>query len=284
MARPDDPPAASGDPLVSLPDLAGTPAADAEGRFFGEVYGSLADRDSGLIRYLDLNVHGAGRHVLVPIGHVRVARTGEKSSGIRLRAATADDLAAIPPYEPSSGAAGFDLDRPILDAHGRLFAGERYYAHPAFDHSTLYAGERPIVRRGEAGDRTGLAPLSELEDFELAEGEPDIKGWPLLVAGDREVGAVDELIADPEALDIRYVSVRAPSGRDVLLPIGFLEIDRERRALRAPALRPGELDSLPPRPSTLTRADEEAIRAALERVLDGARRYQRPDFRAPRLD
>ena len=274
--------------LVPVPDLAGTPAADASGRFFGEIYGSLAEAGTGLIRYLDLDLHGAGRHVLVPIGHVRVARAGEPSSGVRLRAASAADLRAIPPYQP--GAPGAVDEAAVLAAHGRLFAGEQYYAHPAFDHRGLYAGDRPIVRAPPGAGAPGpsaaasrdaageLAPLSSLPEYELAEGEPDVRGWPLVTREGARPGTIDDLVVEPAALQARYLVVGLGADARVLVPIGYVRLDADARAALTPALSADDITALPLLSGAVERADEEAVRAVLESRLDGERRYQRADF------
>jgi len=264
-----------------VPDLAGTPAADADGRFFGEVFGALAEADTGLIRYLDLDVHGAGRHVLVPIGHVRMARTGEAGSGVTLRAATVSDLAAIPSYEPHLGTPMDETQREVLAAHSRLFSGEKYYAHPAYDHSGLYAGEHALRSALTSPAGADLVPVSQLPDHQVADEEQDIRGWPV-VAKDGAAGEVEDLVADPAALKVRYALVRledeAPHSH-VLLPVGFLEIEGEAGRVRVPALRAADVRALPRQSGPIRRADEDEVRAALDRVLDGRRRFDRPDFR-----
>ncbi len=283
------PPDRAREELVAVPDLAGTPAADADGRFFGEVYGALAQADTGLIRYLDLDVHGAGRHVLVPIGHVRVARPDEPSSGVRLRAATVGDLTSIPPYEAHGEPPADEEERALLSAHGRLFSGEKYYAHPAYDHGGLYAGGHPILRGPAARAGAELIRLSELPEHEVAEEEQDIRGWPVLTREGDTVGEVEDLVADPAALRVRYLLLRladTAAAREpdrVLLPVGYLELDAAggRGRGRVPALSAADVRSLPPQQGPIRRADEDAVRAALERVLDGPRRFERPDFRPP---
>jgi len=270
-------PAPRADALVPVPDLAGTPAEDATGHFFGDVYGALADASTGLIRYLDLDLHGADRHVLVPIGHVRVARTDEAAPNVRLRAATASDLSAIPPYEARTP----PDESALLTAYGQLFSGEKYYAHPAFDHTGLYAGALPIARGMGAVTPAGgaLALLSSLPHYELAEGEPDVRGWPLISAEGATAGTVADLLVEPAALRARYLVVRRRSGRPALVPTGYAELDPDERAVATPALRADDIEALPALTGPVGRTQEEAVRATLEQRLDGPRRYDRADFR-----
>ena len=75
--------------LRPVPDLGGLAVEDASGLSVGELYGSLIEAETGLVRYVDLELDTLDRHVLVPIGHARVH---ERDGGprLRLRAELAD--------------------------------------------------------------------------------------------------------------------------------------------------------------------------------------------------
>ncbi len=272
--------------LHAVADLAGTPVADVAGEFFGEVYGALSEADTGLLRYLDLALHGAPRHVLVPVGHTRIVRK-HRGAEVRLRAATREELALIPLYDPETSCVderlAEGLEEAIVHAHCRLFAGARYYAHPAFDHRRLYGGiEQPIVQAAEPrGTRSGLAPLSELEEFAVADPALDVRGWPVRAAGGEEAGTVRELIADPAARAVRYLRIAPEHAAPYLLPAGYLRRDPDAHVLRTPELSRADLGALPRHGSGApTRAEEDELRAALDRRLAGERLYHRPDYRA----
>lgn len=274
-------------PLRAVSDLRGLPVADAGGRPIGRLFGALAEADTGLLRYLDLDLAGARRHVLVPIGHVRI-REREQGPEVRLRAAVLDDLERIPTYAPDAGSLGDAYEREVLEAYGRSFYGDRYYAHPAFDHSGLYAGEHPIVHGPEPAvpPTHPPGPPSRLEllsrsDYRIARGEPDIQGWPLMTDADLPSGTVDDLVIDPAAGAVRYVVIDMADGHGaVLLPVGFLQLDARRRTVRLPAIRHDDLAGLPRfTDDHVQRNLEDAVNAALRaRVLD-RRRYDLPDFR-----
>lgn len=263
--------------LRAVRDLAGTPVSDAGGRPIGALYGALVEADTGLVCYLDLSLESHPRHVLVPIGHARVHER-EREPAVRLRAAILDDLLHVPLYDPD-----VPLDPPaeheILAAHGRSFYGERYYAHPAYDHSGLYAGENSILV-GDASEE-GLAALSALERMRVADGNPDPRGWSFEAMDGERVGRVHELLVDSAALAVRYLVVeRAADDALVLLPIGFIALDPQQEAVTAPGLTREDLDSLPRwNGDTVDRADEEAVRAALLARLLPERRGALPDFR-----
>jgi uncharacterized protein (TIGR02271 family) len=44
-------------------------------------------------------------------------------------------------------------------------------------------------------------------DFEVAEGQPDPRGWDVVTADQRRIGEVDDLLADPDALKVRYLTI-----------------------------------------------------------------------------
>lgn len=80
-------------------------------------------------------------------------------------------------------------------------------------------------------DGAQIAPLSELKDFQVAEGYRDIRGWRVDSADGREVGKVHDLLVDLDGMRTRYLEVRLDSAiaashgdRDVLIPIGTARI------------------------------------------------------------
>src|SRR5688572_16692726 len=79
-------------------------------------------------------------------------------------------------------------------------------------------------------DTNRIAPLGELDDYKVADGNPDIRGWDVTTQDGRKVGEVDELIVDTEAMKVRYIAVDldedvAGSDRKVLVPIGAAQLD-----------------------------------------------------------
>ena len=51
-----------------------------------------------------------------------------------------------------------------------------------------------------------LARLSDA-DYEVAQGEPDVRGWDVVLGSDDVVGKVDDLINDRSAGKVRYLDV-----------------------------------------------------------------------------
>lgn len=285
---PGEPPA-----LAPSGDLAGLSTSDVEERPIGKIYGTLAEVDTGLIRYLDVAINDPPRHVLVPIGHARIDR-GSVPPRVRLRAATHSDLLSVPEFTPDEPQIGAEYQSKLMDGHGRLFYGSRYYAHPAYDHrSGLQAVQEERAddtaeevaaaedhrRRGE---RSRLEPLSEMIGYRVAKRSVDVRGWPLEDDDSERVGEVADLLVERESLEVRYIVVQLdhPS-RQTALPIGYVEIDTARGCVYTPVLEVEDIRVLPPYEAPLTREDENRILAGLEGRLTGDRYFSRPDFRAP---
>ena len=261
-------------------DLAGLSTRDVDDRPVGSLFGTLAEEPSGLIRYLDVNMRREAQHVLVPIGHARIDREAVPP-GVRLRAATYDDLLSVPAYAPDETVVDAPYQDGVLSAHGKLFYGSRYYAHPAYDHGGLYAGEEQLAGPAPEPRRPLLPPLSSLPDFRIARGEPDIRGWTLEDREGERVGVIRELLVDPAAKKVRYVVIDLDEPeRSGVLPVGYVELDDGAEPARTPALSRSDIRLLPAYEPPLTREQEMRLNAAIEGRLTGDRLFDRPDFRS----
>jgi hypothetical protein len=274
---------ADGPALKAVTDMGGLPVEDASGLRAGTLFGSIVESDSGLIRYIDLDLAAVERHVLVPIGHARI---GEHREGprVRLRAALLEELEGIPPYPAEVDHIDDPFERSLLEAYGRTFHGERYYAHPSYDHDGVYTGDHPV--EAETPDGTeGDAPLCRLAympGWRVASGEPDIRGWPLALDGNGSF-VVRDLIVDRAARKVRYIVAAAADGPATrLLPVGFLRVDAARRRVTADALDDADLTALPPYDGGgVSREQEDRLAAAIRRQVSRRRRYRLPDYRSP---
>src|SRR6476660_1246368 len=104
----------------------------------------------------------------------------------------------------------------------------------------------------EAGAGSRIAPLGEVDDFKVAEGYPDVRGWRVNAADGSEVGKVHELLVDLDSLRTRYLDVRLTADvaatsedRDVLVPIGAARIDDHHDVVTVP-LNTDRVGLLPP--------------------------------------
>ncbi len=87
-------------------------------------------------------------------------------------------------------------------------------------------------RHTDAVTRAQLARLHQLNDFKVADGDPDVRGWPVKTADGRRAGKVDDLIVDTEAMKVRYLDVELDrkalqlnEERHVLVPIANVRLD-----------------------------------------------------------
>jgi uncharacterized protein (TIGR02271 family) len=86
-------------------------------------------------------------------------------------------------------------------------------------------------------------------DFEVANDEPDVRGWTVVDRSGEECGEVDDLIVDTEAMKVRYLQVDpedadgAGDDRDLYIPIDSVDLDRDdkRVVLRGSAASMREL-------------------------------------------
>jgi hypothetical protein len=267
------------DPLRPSADLDQLPVYDADEIPIGRTFGVLTEADSGLVRYFDVSLEGRRRHVLVPVGHARIEQHLGKLR-LRLRAAAAEDLEKIPAYEPHVPWSDDQYQNELLTAFGRLFSGQRYYAHPAYDHEGLYAGKHPILREPLApAAPSGLHRLSRLKHYRIAEGEPHITGWNVMGEDHARVGVVTDVIIDPDAEHVRYVVLkRETDDVEVAVPVGYAVVHGDELEIPFSA---ADLDLLPAAPGEQFERDEEVeLRVALDRALTGNRTYARPDFRS----
>jgi PRC-barrel domain len=54
---------------------------------------------------------------------------------------------------------------------------------------------------------THIAPLRNLHNHRISEGDPDVRGWEVYGADDRRIGRVDDLLVDTQTMKTRYLSV-----------------------------------------------------------------------------
>jgi photosynthetic reaction center H subunit len=111
-----------------------------------------------------------------------------------------------------------------------------------------------------------IIPLDEMDAFEVAEGDPDVRGWHVYAGDGVRVGEVDELLVDTEALKVRYLDIEleedggAAGDRHVLIPVGFARLHETDDHILVDALDSAALAELPEyAQEPLTRDFETAI-------------------------
>jgi uncharacterized protein (TIGR02271 family) len=82
------------------------------------------------------------------------------------------------------------------------------------------------------GAMAHLCRLDDLDDFTVADGDPDVRGWDVRTADGRKAGKVDDLVVDTNAMQVRYLDVELDrdelsldNDRHVLVPIANARLD-----------------------------------------------------------
>lgn len=109
-----------------------------------------------------------------------------------------------------------------------------------------------------------IVPLDQLNDFKVAEGDPDVRGWDVLSSDGRKIGEVDNLLVDTTAMKVRYLDVDIEQGllendpdRHILIPIGYARLDEDDDQIFVDRLTATTLKEIPAyRAGSLTREYE----------------------------
>ncbi len=106
-----------------------------------------------------------------------------------------------------------------------------------------------MAKSGMAGR---LARLDDLDDYQVAEGEPDVRGWTVKTADGQNAGKVDSLIVDTTGMQVRYLEVeldkralRLSEDRHVLVPLGSARLDDDNDDVLLEAMTATQLAALP---------------------------------------
>jgi photosynthetic reaction center H subunit len=107
---------------------------------------------------------------------------------------------------------------------------------------------------GEPADiPSRIAPLSDLHDYEVADGYPEIRGWEVRDSSDRSIGRVHDLLVDVGALRVRYLDVElAPkfagpeADRRVLIPVENVDLDGTGDHVLLPGIEAAQVRGLVP--------------------------------------
>ncbi len=103
-----------------------------------------------------------------------------------------------------------------------------------------------------ANEMDRVVPLDELDDFKVASGDPDVRGWDVLASDGRKIGEVDNLLIDTGAMKVRYLDVDLDSeivgsgdDRHILIPIGYARLNEDDDRIRVDSLKSSDIGGLP---------------------------------------
>jgi uncharacterized protein (TIGR02271 family) len=114
-------------------------------------------------------------------------------------------------------------------------------------------------------DRPRVAPLSDLSDYDVAEHEPDVRGWDVIAADGRKIGEVEDLIVDTGAMKVRYLDVevekdfRARDDRHILIPVGQARLHEKEDHVHVNTLSSTEVKTFPGYRGRLDRSYEDSV-------------------------
>src|SRR5258705_7825705 len=87
--------------------------------------------------------------------------------------------------------------------------------------------------------------------YEMAKGEPDIRGWKVKNSINQTIGKVKEVLFDVRSQKVRYLIVDLDGkpinllSRDVIIPVGLAELDQTENIVFFPDVTVSHLASLP---------------------------------------
>jgi uncharacterized protein (TIGR02271 family) len=103
-----------------------------------------------------------------------------------------------------------------------------------------------------ANEMDRVVPLDELDNFKVAEGDPDVRGWEVRSADGRKIGEVDNLLVDTGAMKVRYLDVDLDDeiagderDRHILVPIGYARLNEDDDIVRVDQLQSGDIAGIP---------------------------------------
>lgn len=135
-----------------------------------------------------------------------------------------------------------------------------------------------------------VVPLDQLDDFQIAEGDPDVRGWHVLSSDGRRIGEVDNLLIDTGAMKVRYLDVDLEDDivpgedRHILVPIGYARLDEAEDQVVVESLSAADLPNMPVYDhGPVSREYETNLRGHFDRDFHNARQTPGSDFYAADL-
>src|SRR5690606_16461941 len=176
------------------------------------------------------------------------ARVDETEDQVLIPGMTKDQFKDVPEYDHNPDAITGEYEEALTTAYTGAYAGEHYYSRPE------YAAERPRMTGRATAEGGRLAMLSDLDDFEVADEDPDPQDWEVTASDGRTIGQVKDLVVDTSAMKVRYLDVDVDEealgatelrGRHVLIPIGYARLDEDEDQVFVDAISSADVSRLP---------------------------------------
>jgi hypothetical protein len=133
----------------------------------------------------------------------------------------------------------------------------------------------------KANSKRRLFRLHELDNYEVADGDPDVRGWNVVADDGQKIGKVDELIVDIDDKKVHYLDVKTTDDisvgdgdRHLLIPIGAANLDDDDDEVKLNGISKSVLEKYPVfKGGPITYDYEMTLRETL-----GGLRADNPDF------
>jgi photosynthetic reaction center H subunit len=112
---------------------------------------------------------------------------------------------------------------------------------------------RLLPKDDDAGVEPGaLVHYSNLRDYFIADPDPDIRGWKVVLPDGRRVGTVEDLVVDSTNLIVKYLELKVDKAflvddyeKWMLVPIRSIRLDRAAETVTIDRLPTGGLANAP---------------------------------------
>jgi sporulation protein YlmC with PRC-barrel domain len=203
--------------------------SEADDDKVGSVDDILLDA-SGMPHLLDVNLGVFKKHVLVPLGQ---AWADASRRVVWIEGLAKQDIERMPDYSN-------DPDDLTPEFESRLAA----------DYSAAAEG---ALRRERLPTTERLARLDSLDDFRIAKGSSDPRGWTVIGGDGAKLGKVSELIVDQEAQRVKYLAVDVDEekvglesvDRHVLMPVDYARLEHKGKKVIVDGLFARDLGDYP---------------------------------------
>ena len=92
----------------------------------------------------------------------------------------------------------------------------------------------------------GFVSLKEHDEFKVATTDRDPRGWKVVSGADgRTIGKVDDLIADPATMKVRYLDIDLENSGHILLPVAYAQLSPREDRVTAEGLSIDDVGRLP---------------------------------------
>jgi hypothetical protein len=241
----------------------------------GKVDDILVD-ETGRPRFLDVDVGIFKKHVLVPLGQARV---DARDDVVWIEGLRRDGLENIPEYTHDPRVVSSDYELRLND----MYHGTDALGAAAVGAAGAMAGrrsDRTDHRDEEYGGFRRLSRLTDLNDYRVAEGDPDPRGWDVITGDGHRIGNCIELIVDTQMMEATYIDTDIDEkklnleavDRHILVPVEAARLDRAKRNIVVDGLFLKDVGSVPLYSGLpLTSDSEEQIQAAYQpgrRMMD----------------